>query len=151
MKLNLLYLSALVALAIYGCGGGKKNLDAQPIPDGTYSGEFRLLHIHSDNRNIIDTQKTNLTVYFAPVSTGTFTVTGDTTTLHAGSKGSFIADGANHTLFFIDNTYPKVGTPAKTHLSGSYAYQYDGSALKIAAFGPQDTLALQYDLKKTGN
>jgi hypothetical protein len=150
MKFKLLYLLTAVALAIYGCGGSKTN-DAQPIPDGTYSGEFRRLHIHSENRSIIDTVKTNLTVYFSPVSSGTFTVTGDTSTVHAGSKGSFIADGPNHTLFFIDNTYPKVGTPAKTHLSGSYGYQLDGSGLKIAAYGPQDTLALQYDLKKTGN
>ena len=151
MKFKLLYVLAVLSVLIYGCGGGKKNYDAQPIPDGTYSGEFRRLHIHSENRSIIDTVKTNLILHFAPVSSGAFTVTGDTSTVHAGSKGSFIADGANHTLFFIDNTYPKVGTPAKTHLSGSYAYQYDGSALKIAAFGPQDTLALQYDLKKTGN
>lgn len=150
MKFKLLYLLTLLAAIVYGCGGSK-NSNVQPIPDGTYSGEFRRLHIHSNNTSIIDTMKTNLVVYISPVSTGTYTVTGDTSTVHAGSKGSFIADGANHTMFFIDNTYPKSGPVTKTHLNGSYAYSYDGSAFKMVAYGPLDTLVLQYDLKKTGN
>ncbi|MGN6394214.1 MAG: hypothetical protein ACTHMI_01530 [Mucilaginibacter sp.] len=150
MKFKLLYSLTAIIMVIYGCGHDKSN-NVQPVPDGTYSGQFRLLHIHANNRNIIDTTKTNLTVYFSPVSQGNYTVTGDTATVHAGSKGSFIADGANHTIFFVDNTYPKAGTPNKTHLNGSYAYQYDGSSLKMAAYGALDTLELQYDLKKTGN
>lgn len=149
MKFKLLYLLAATAMIIYGCGGGKSNAPT-PIPDGTYSGEFRRLHIHPDNRNIIDTLKTNLIVYISPVSAGTYTVTGDTSTIHAGSKGTFVADGPNHTIIFNDQTYSSSAPVTKTHLTGAYAYTYDGSSFKMAAFGA-DTLVLQYDLKKTGN
>jgi hypothetical protein len=135
---------------MYGCGHQKIN--PAPIPDGTYSGEFRRLHIHPDNRTIVDTEKTNLVVHFDPVSVGTYTVTGDTSTIHAGSKGNFQVDANNSALFFIDKTYPATGTPSKTHLNGGYLYNYDGTSLKMAApFTAADTIALQYDLKRTGN
>ncbi|HVW98613.1 MAG TPA: hypothetical protein VHA56_21780 [Mucilaginibacter sp.] len=151
MKQKLPYLLVLCAMVLYGCFG-KSQADVQPIPDGTYSGEFRLLHIHPDNTSIIDTVKANISVYFAPVSTGTYMVTGDTSTVHAGSKGTFKADGPNHTIIFDDKTYSKTAPVTKTHLVGAYAYKYDGSsALQMVAFGALDTLVLQYDLKKTGN
>jgi hypothetical protein len=150
MKLRLLYLISILATLTVGCAGGKSNAPT-PIPDGTYSGQFRLLHIHSANRNIIDTTKANVVVYISPVSTSTYKVTGDTSTVHAGSYGSFSADGNNNVITFIDKTYSSSAQVTKTHLTGQYAYSYDGIHFKMEAYGALDTLRLQYDLKKTGN
>ena len=150
MKLKLLYLLPILAALASACGG-KSNAPI-PIPDGTYSGQFRLLHIHPENRNIIDTTaKANVVVYISPVSSSTYKVTGDTSTVHAGSYGSFTADGDNKVITFIDKTYSGSAPVTKTHLNGIYAYSYDGTSFKMEAYGALDTLRLQYDLKKTGN
>ncbi|MDB4921385.1 hypothetical protein [Mucilaginibacter sp.] len=148
MKLKLLYVLPLLAILTGGCLGGGNKTAPTPIPDGTYSGQFRLLHIHTD-RITIDTVKTNIVVYMSPSST--YTVTGDTSTVHAGSKGSFRADPVNNVITFTDNTYSSTAPVTKTHLTGTYAYAYDGVNFKMEAYGAQDTLRLQYDLKKTGN
>jgi hypothetical protein len=147
MKLRLLYFLPLVAIFAVGCIGSKKS-NPTPVPNGTYSGEFRLLHIHAD-RIKIDTIKTNIVLYMSPSST--YSVTGDTTTVHAGSKGTFTADQSSGVISFVDNTYSSKAPVTKTHLKGTYVYAYDGTSFKIEAFGALDTLRLQYDLKKTGN
>ena len=80
-----------------------------------------------------------------------FAVTGDTTTLHAGSHGGFIVNNSFTSIDFIDLTYPKTGMPTKTHLNGVYNYAYDGTNLLMTAYGALDTLSLIYTLKKTSN
>jgi len=150
MKLKITYF-LLVLAAIFGtsCLGGKKNNPSPTIPDGTYSGQFRLIHIHNDNTS--DTTKANITVYISPVSTSTYAVTGDTTIVHAGSKGNFVfySDG---TVQFTDKTYSASAPVTKTHLNGLYAYAFDGNVFRMVAYGgTANTLVLQYDLAKTGN
>lgn len=147
MKIRLLCLLPLLA-ALSGCLGGGNKTAPTPTPDGTYSGEFRRLHIHTDHVTI-DTVKANIVVYMSQSST--YTVTGDTSTVHAGSKGYFTADGNNKAITFVDQTYSSSAPVTKTHLTGTYAYSYDGTSFKMEAYGAQDTLRLQYDLKKTGN
>ncbi|HEY8930238.1 MAG TPA: hypothetical protein VIM55_13655 [Mucilaginibacter sp.] len=149
MKFKFTYFLLAGAALLSSCLGGGDKVAPTPKPDGTYSGEFRLLH-RDQHTGIIDTQKTNLTVYISPVSTSTYTVTGDTTTLHAGSKGSFSFVGEGGILF-TDKTYSPTAPVTKTHLNGLYAFTYDGASFKMVAYGALDTLALQYDLKKTGN
>ncbi|HVV54193.1 MAG TPA: hypothetical protein VHC47_02645 [Mucilaginibacter sp.] len=76
----------------------------------------------------------------------TYAVTGDTSTVHAGSHGVWGIAGTS--IAFTDVTFPKSGTTTKTHLNGYYTYYYDGTVFQIVATS-LDTLALQYDLKRT--
>ncbi|ASU35545.1 hypothetical protein [Mucilaginibacter xinganensis] len=145
MKLRLLYLLPFVAIFMSGCLAGSTKSAPKPIPDGNYTGEFRLLHIHKDNT--IDTVKTNINLYISPVSTATYAVTGDTATVHAGSKGTYVFND-NGTAIFTDNTYSSLAPVTKTHLTGVYTYLYDGTIFQMVAYGARDTLVLQYDLKK---
>ncbi len=144
MKLKLMYLFPLLATLAAGCGGTKKNAP-QPIPDGNYTGQFRLIHVHSDTRTK-DTLKTNLQISMS--QSLAFKVTGDTSTLHAGSYGTFTANGDYGSINFDDKTYPTTGTPTKTHLNGSYQFLINGDKLEMEAFGALDTLVLQYDLQR---
>jgi len=150
MKLNFTYmLLVLVTILGTGCLGSKKNNPTPTIPDGTYSGQFRLIHIHDDNTS--DTTKASIKVYISPVSTSTYAVTGDTTTVHAGSKGSFVFY-SNGTVQFTDKTYSATAPVTKTHLNGLYAYAFDGNIFRMVAYGgTANNLVLQYDLAKSGN
>jgi hypothetical protein len=80
-----------------------------------------------------------------------FAVTGDTSTIHAGSYGVYVVYLANGVVAFSDKTFPTTGIPTKYHLSGLYGYHYDGTNFQISYYSPLDTLALVYNLKKTGN
>jgi len=150
MKLKITYfLLALAAIFGTGCLGSKKGNPTPTIPDGTYSGQFRLIHVHDDNTK--DTTKANITVYISPVSTSTYAVTGDTTTIHAGSKGGFVFY-SNGTVQFTDKTYSATAPVTKTHLNGLYGYAFDGNIFRMVAYGgTSNNLVLQYDLVKTGN
>jgi hypothetical protein len=144
MKLRLLCLLPLLATLATGCLGGKKD-NVDPIPDGNFTGEFRLIHIHSNHT--ADTVKANINLSLS-YNAGTYKVTGDTATVHAGSYGSVSEDLTNKVILFTDKTYSNTAPVTKTHLTGLYQYAYDGSAFQMVAYGPLDTLALQYDLKK---
>ena len=143
MKINLLFLIAPIVVLTCGCFGSKNTAPAPSIPGGTFSGQFRLVHT-SSKTGLQDTLSANIQLSM-DLSTG-YKVTGDTATVHAGSYGAYNV-GASY-ITFQDKTFPKTGTPAKTHLNGSYLYSYDGVAFKMMANSLQDTISLQYDLKK---
>ncbi|MBB5395542.1 MULTISPECIES: hypothetical protein [unclassified Mucilaginibacter] len=138
MKRLIYLLPLLVTLA--GCF----NNNNQPVPEpsGSYTGEFRRVS-REKNATTIDTVKTNLTVVIEP-GVG-YHVLGDTTTVHAGSKGHYGINSSS--MLFMDSTYPKTGVPVKNHLNGEYLYIYDGKILQMVR-NSGDTLSLQYDLKK---
>jgi hypothetical protein len=78
-------------------------------------------------------------------SSSKFQVTGDTTTLHAGSYGNFVI-ATNSSIQFYDLTYP--GTTTKIHLSGIYQYNYDGNVLRLTGGNPAGTETYKYILRK---
>ncbi len=145
MKKTLLYLLPLAALFIYGCGPNKTTAPV-PAPEGTFSGKFMFLHLHQKT-GVIDTLKANLVLQME-AATG-YKVTGDTSSVHAGSHGGYVVNIPTSSISFIDATYPPTGTPAKIHLSGVYDYTYDGSTLQLVVYGAQDTLLYYYNMKKT--
>ena len=138
---RLIYVLPLLLVLAAGCFNNSANEPA-PDPSGTFSGEFRHISKHPDNT--IDTTKANIIVVIEP-GVG-YHVLGDTTTKHAGSKGHYGIAGNG--IMFVDNTYPKTGTPTKTHLNGEYVFVYNGSIFQMAK-SSGDTVAFQYDLKKT--
>lgn len=147
MKHKLLYLVAAAALLMVGClksTSDIQNRSANNAVSGTFTGTFRLLH-RSNDKVPFDTTKCNITVTVNP-SGNTYTVTGDTATVHAGSHGNYAISYPY--IQFVDATYPKTGTPSKTHLNGIYEYYYDGTVFQMLA-NSIDTLSLQYDLKKS--
>lgn len=140
MKRLIYVLPVLLALA-GGCA--KTNERVVPYPTGTFAGEFRFLHKRPGTA-IIDTLKTNIQVV---LETGVgFKVVGDTSTVHAGSKGHYGVNSSD--IAFDDETFPKTGRPAKSHLNGIYRYYYDGSSVFQMVANSSDTLSLQYNLKR---
>ena len=117
-------------------------------PVGTFAGPFMYLHKHSKT-GVVDTVKANIILSMQP--TVGFKVTGDTSTVHAGSFGTCVVNSTYGVVDFMDSTYPATGTPAKTHLNGVYQYAYDGTTFQLAAHGALDTTAWLYNLKRTGN
>ena len=143
MKRLIYILPVLVALST-GCLKSSQSLSAAAKPSGTFSGQFRLLHKKS-NQLKFDTLKANIQLVLTDDIN--YQVLGDTATVHAGSKGTYgPGEGLSAGLItFIDTTYPKTGTPSKTHLSGTYQYYYDGNKFQMVA-NSADTLSLQYEL-----
>lgn len=143
MKNNLLYVTVILAVLITGCS--TSGVKPTPALSGSFSGQFRILHRHTDAVPF-DTLKANITLNLNPAAS-TFAVTGDTSTVIAGSNGTYeLATNGNYILF-IDNTLPKTGISSKVHLNGEYIYSYDGTNLQMLAYS-LDTLSVQYDLKK---
>jgi hypothetical protein len=144
MKHKLLYLVPLLAVLGTGCVK-KATVDPIAEPSGSYSGQFRVVKRTLANGVFTyDTlRKANITVTLNG-ATKLYTVTGDTATAHAGSHGTFAIGPP--LINFVDATYSATATPTKTHLTGTYAYYFDGTIFQMAA-GP-DTASLQYDLKK---
>ncbi len=147
MKSKVIYLLALLLVFIAGCVKSYHDPAFDPnnlgYPLGTFTGEFARIHKNHSTYKY-DTTKAALKLVLS-TNTG-YSVTGDTTTAHAGSYGSFSEDFVN--MSFDDVTYPVKYSPKKTHLSGFYTYTYDGSILKISSGGPMDTLRCIYTLKK---
>jgi hypothetical protein len=139
MKKFICFLPFVLTLAT-GCFNNQ-GATPTPEPSGTYSGEFR--HI-SKKANKLDTLKCNIKLVLEP-GIG-FHVLGDTTKVHAGSKGNYGING--DFAAFVDATYPKTGKPAKSHLNGEYGIVYDGSIFQLART-EGDTVSFQYELKKT--
>jgi hypothetical protein len=147
MKHKLLYLLLVAALAS-GCSNKSAPVpNNADLPTGTFSGVFTRKHINS--KGVIDSAKANIQLQME-IATG-FKVTGDTSTLHAGSYGGYNLTTTANTIAFFDRTYPPTGTPTKVHLSGIYQYLYSGTNLQILGYGPLDTLSFYYNLTKTGN
>jgi hypothetical protein len=145
MKRKFIYLlPALLVLTIFATGCLKNsNPPPIPYPTGTFNGQFRLLHKKLSETKVDTLKQANIQLV---LETGmTFKVLGDTTTVHAGSKGQYGINSAY--MGFNDDTYPKTGTPEKIHLHGNYSYIYDGSTLVILAV-QGDTINYRYDLKK---
>ena len=149
MKRNIVCLLIITAACLYGCAGKTNILPSTPVPvSGTFSGQFKLYHVSAAN-NIIRVDSTNLSLNME-TATG-YKVTGDTSTLHAGSYGSYQVNVFATQILFADKTFPPGSTSAKVHLTGSYNYQYDGATLQLVTYGPHDTLQYFYNLKRTGN
>ena len=146
MKNKLLYLFLFLVILAAGCKKGSSTAPPPPIPSGTFSGQFKLYQRHTD-KVPYDSLITNITVNFKTPDY-TYAVTGDTTTLHAGSYGSFGV--ASPYMIFTDKTYSRTTPYTKSHLSGSYLYNYDGTNLLLYA-SSSDTLILGYSLKKVTN
>lgn len=146
MKSKLLSLLLSVTILASGCFGNKTSSPTPTTyPSGTFAGQFSLIHTNTKT-GVHDTSKANI-ILTMNTSTG-FAVTGDTSTVQAGSHGPYAINATY--VDFQDATYPKTGTPIKTHLNGDYEYYYDGSSvLQLLAASPLDTVVLQYDLKKT--
>jgi hypothetical protein len=147
MKSKVIYLLTLLLIVTTGCVKSYKDPAFDPnnlgYPLGTFTGEFARIH-KSRMTYKYDTTKATLKLVLS-TNTG-FAVSGDTTTAHAGSYGSFSEDFVN--MSFDDVTYPVKYSPKKTHLSGFYTYTYDGILLKISSGGTTDTLRCVYTLKK---
>ncbi|TFF35387.1 hypothetical protein [Mucilaginibacter psychrotolerans] len=144
MKRRFTYLLPLltIVIALLGSCAPNKPSDPVPNPNGTFAGEFRRLH-RSTGASKIDTLKANISVTLN--SDFTYKVTGDTSTVHAGSIGLWNISA--NSIKFQDNTYSATSTIRKVRLFGEYDYAYDGTSLKIAV-NSVDTLSLQYDLKR---
>ena len=145
MKRRFIYLlPALLVLTVFATGCFKNNNTPPiPYPTGTFEGQFRLLHKKLTDTKVDTLKKATIQLV---LETGmTFKVLGDTTTVHAGSKGQYGINSAY--MAFSDDTNPKTGTPEKIHLYGNYSYIYDGSTLVILAV-QGDTINYRYDLKK---
>jgi hypothetical protein len=143
MKRNLLYLLPLLLSLGVACS---PKTDITPIqaPYGTFTGKFAALIRKTSPTVGYDTIRDSITLKMS--SPGIFAVTGDTTTIHAGSKGSF-AYNYNY-IQFNDSTKVTTGTGAKFHLKGVYVYGYNGAALTMVRNSNTDTLVVQYVLKK---
>jgi hypothetical protein len=141
MKQKLLYLLPFLLLV----GGGCLKSDYKPpvLPSGTFSGTFGYLH-RANDRIKFDTLLASVTLTLQS-SNLTFTVTGDTTTLQAGSFGTYALDTS--IIDFFDKTYSATSVNAKKHLNGIYAYAYDGSRLNLL-YNISDTISMQYELVK---
>jgi hypothetical protein len=149
MKNNLLYLVPLLLVLASGCANQNIPAPAPALtPQGTFTGQFTLYHLVTKTGK---TDSTSANLMLSLETTAGFAVTGDTSTLHAGSHGGYAVDPRTGRIQFQDVTYPATGTPTKVHLSGLYNYVYDGSNLQIAAYGPLDTLTYYYKMKRTGN
>ncbi|MGZ3750490.1 MAG: hypothetical protein ACXVB0_22090 [Mucilaginibacter sp.] len=146
MKYKLLYLFAVLAVLIVGCVKSSTSITSPPTPSGTFTGQFRYLHRHT-NKVPFDTLKATITVKLLTTD-NTYAVTGDTATVHAGSYGSFVLTSPY--MVFTDKTYSPTAPQTKSHLTGPYLYYYDGTTFQLLSYSV-DTIAYQYDLKKTAN
>ncbi len=145
MKHLILYLFFSLLIITTGCIKSASNPPPPPIPSGTFTGQFKLYHRHTD-KVPYDSLKANIIVTFKTPDY-TYAVTGDTSTLHAGSYGTYGVSVPY--MIFNDKTY-NPNSYTKTHLSGAYLYNYDGITLILQATSV-DTLILGYVLKKTSN
>lgn len=112
------------------------------VPSGSFAGQFARLR-YNKTTGRYDTIKANI-VLSMDLKTG-YKVTGDTSTVHAGSYGDFAI--GPYSIQFADKTLSASSVPTKVHLYGVYEYGYDGTNLQIDATYA-DTLGFFYNLKK---
>ena len=145
MKRNLIYFLPLLMLLAAGCFGNKNQAPAPSVPIGTFKGQF--FGIHTSIKNNLDTLKANLQLVLSPGAA--FAVTGDTSTVHAGSYGNFgITSNSTNYINFVDKTFPISGNASKIHLSGTYQYYYDGTTFQMVGTSVMDTLILEYKMTR---
>ena len=143
MKIKLLYLSALLSTLAVGCS--KTQVVKPPSIGalaGTYTGQFISIHTNTPKN---DTVKANIELALNP--SFSFLVVGDTSTVHAGSHGSFAVNSGT-IIQFYDVTFPGSGTPAKIHLSGQYNYTFDNIYLDMTGANSAGTTTYTYTLTK---
>jgi hypothetical protein len=143
--MRIFYFLPIAALVFLLSACSKIN-DAQPtavLPTGNFTGQFLKIHLNPSTSKY-DTLKALLNLTLSQ-STG-FAVTGDTTTLHAGSFGSYAANA--YYMQFIDQTYNSTKPGIKNHLEGVYNYAYNGTKL-VVYVNYSDTLSLQYSFTKS--
>ncbi|MCJ8210093.1 hypothetical protein MUY27_10265 [Mucilaginibacter sp. RS28] len=142
---KLIYLLPFAIMALGSCMKSSSDSTPVPVPTGTFAGKFKVLKRNVTSGAYDTTKKINITI---DMSTATgYKVTGDTTTLHAGSYGDFALNGTY--ILFSDATVPKTGVApgSKIHLNGYYPYAYNGTQLQFyTTFA--DTMAYVYELKK---
>ena len=149
MKFNFYYSVLLFSILFFcGCGLDHTVTPTPLLPSGTFTGKFTYLHIHS-NTGIIDTFTANLALSLDP-TTG-YKITGDTTTVHAGSYGSYVFSSDYSQIGFLDKTYVATAVQLKFHLNGAYQYTYDGSTLNMTQSSALDTAVYSYSFKKSTN
>ncbi|MDR6944900.1 hypothetical protein [Mucilaginibacter pocheonensis] len=122
---RLFYLLPLLLILLEACSQ-KSDPVPVPTPLGTFKGKFYLFVRKSTGG--YDTVKRDTSLIIKLSTPNKFAVTGDTATVHAGSKGLFQYDGTY--IAFHDSTY-KAGVQAKVHLVGTYLYQYNGKVLLL--------------------
>jgi hypothetical protein len=143
MKRILIFLMPFIVMLGAGCLKHTENTDTSAtIPTGTFAGQFLRIHYNRTTTKY-DTLKANLTLSM-DLKTG-YAITGDTTAVHAGSKGDFAMDA--YYIQFTDKTYSTTPVNNKIHLAGTYLYQYNGTDFQIQAV-VADTLGFFYNLKK---
>ncbi|MDN3547487.1 hypothetical protein [Mucilaginibacter aquaedulcis] len=149
MKRNLLYLLPLLLMMLGAACSPKSDNTPIPAPLGTYKGTFKLL-VKKGTTTAYDTVKKDSLLNIKIANPNTYAVTGDTATVHAGSKGLFQYDGYNSLIAFYDSTY-KAGPQPKFHLVGTYRYAYNGTRLQFTRANALQDSILFYDLYKTSN
>jgi hypothetical protein len=140
MNKRLIFLVTMSAILSTGCFKAKNDTVPLPVPQGNFSGQFSYIHKRPGSVVKYDTSKAQLVLTLA---NNRFKITGDTATLHAGSRGLFGMDA--YYMQFADSTVYQ--SPTKFHLHGVYQYLYDGTALQIGA-SSGDSLSVFYDLRK---
>lgn len=146
MKRNLFYLLPLLLILGEACSPKSDNI---PIltPSGSFKGKFRML-TKNNSTGAVDSTVKDTALILKLTSPYHFAVTGDTATIHAGSKGNFGYDG--NFMSFLDSTY-KAGPQAKRHLVGVYQYFYNGTLLQLLRTNSTQDTVLRYDFNKTSN
>lgn len=129
----------ILAAVLTGCS--TKTTPA-PLPTGNFTGQFIKIHL-TPSTGKFDTVKANLNLTLN-AATG-FTVTGDTSTVHAGSYGAYAVSGS--VIEFVDKTATTANLAKnnKIHLNGDLQYAYDGTNLQM--FSSNDTLGYNYIFK----
>src|SRR6185437_1378446 len=143
MKYKTLSLLALFAILAAGCAK-VKNPPKPSALEGSYTGKFLFIHTPA-NATKPDTLKAVIQLNLT--ANQGFSVTGDTSTVHAGSRG-FYQLTSGESMQFFDQTFPQSGTPVKKHLSGVYQYTFDGVYLDLTGSDLMDTLHYQYHLQR---
>src|ERR1700744_585176 len=100
MKHKLLYFIPVIVMFLTSCFGNKQA--PTPSLSGTFSGQFTLFHRHTTTTPF-DTLKANITLNLTSAN-NSYTVTGDTSTVIAGSKGVYQLATNGNLILFIDNT-----------------------------------------------
>lgn len=142
MKRLLIFLMPFVIMLGAGCLKHSDETNNFAIPEGNFAGTFMRIH-YSVTTSKYDTLQANLNLSM-DINTG-YKVTGDTSTVHAGSFGNFSLDP--YYIQFADNTLSSNSTSTKSHLAGTYQYLYDGQNFQMKVV-VADTLGYFYNFQK---